>query len=118
VELFVAAFLLIVGVTVVVRASVARPVRAVPVLLSAAATLLFVAVRNHYNLEEARFVWTLVAFSAGACATTFAASLLVRQPIGRSVTYGVAAAGLVLPLLFSYYVLLLMSCLVTGCDMS
>jgi hypothetical protein len=117
-ELFVAAFLVVVGVAVAVRASVGRPARAVPILLSATATLLFVAVRNHYDLEEARFGWTLVAFAAGACAATFVAALFARQPLGRSATYGLIAAGLVLPLLISYYVLLLMSCLVTSCDMS
>jgi hypothetical protein len=118
VELFVAAFLVIVGVAAAVQASVRRPVRAVPILVSATATLLFVAVRNHYDLEEASFGWALLAFSAGACVTTFAASLVVRQPPRRSATFGVVAAGLVLPLLVSYYVLLLMSCLITGCDMS
>ena len=101
-ELFVAAFLVIVGIAFAVRVNVRRPVRAVPFVASAVATVVFVAVRNHYDLEESRFLWALAAFAGAACLAAFSTSLVVRQPVGRSATYGAAAAGLVLPLLVSY----------------
>ena len=78
----------------------------------------FILARNHYELEESRFLWTLLAASTLALATATRSSLVVRQGMRRSPCYGLLSA-LVVPILFVAYIAAgLTVCWITSCDLS
>jgi phosphatidylserine synthase len=84
-------------------------------LAAAVSTAVFVVLRNRLDLEDSRFITTLLAFSTVALALSVASSISVRSPMRSTVALGVAAFLLV-PLLYVVYlvVFVVSVCIVGG----
>ena len=83
-------------------------------LAAAVCTAIFVFVRNRLDLEDSRFVTTLLAFSTFALALSVASSISFRSPMRSTVTLGVAAFLLVPLLYVAYLVLFVVSVCIVG----
>jgi hypothetical protein len=102
-ELLAGDVVLLGGLVVGIRMVAERAARGVPLAVAVGAATVFVLARNHYDLEDSRFVWALVAVAGGAFFTTVVASVLVRQGVRRAVRYG-GVAALLQPGLFVAYI--------------
>jgi hypothetical protein len=108
----------VVAVIAATRWAIRRPSRALPLAVALAGAAGFVLLRNHYELEDSPFMWTLLAVCSGTFAATASVGVLARQRLRSSLNYGLLAAALV-PLLFAGYIVLAINvCWVTSCDMS
>lgn len=94
-----------------------RPQRAVPIATALGAATVFALARNHYNLEESAFAWTFLAACGAAFLTTMVGLLLLRDGLRRALQYGIVAALLLPGMFIGYIVVLLTSCLFTGCGL-
>ena len=76
---------------------------------------MFVLVRNHFDLEDARFIKVLLAFSTVALALSVAFSILLRSSLRLSLAFG-AVAFLLVPVLYVVYLVLFVIsvCIVGG----
>jgi hypothetical protein len=101
--LIVADILILAGAVVAARLARAKPARAVPLVAAAAATVLFVVIRDAYELEDSPFLLALAAVCVGAFVTALSISAGLRQSLRCAATYGVVAGALVPALLVAYY---------------
>ena len=84
-------------------------------LVAGVSTAMFVVVRNQFDLEDARFIEVLLAFSTAALVFSLASSVLLRSSMRSSVALG-AVAFLLVPVLYAIYLVLFVVsvCLVGG----
>jgi hypothetical protein len=83
-------------------------------LVAGVCTAMFVVVRNQFDLEDARFIKALLAFSTAALALSVASSVLLRSPVRSSVALGGVACLLVPVLYAAYLVLFVVSVCIVG----
>jgi hypothetical protein len=108
VELLAAAAVLLGGLILAIRVVAGRAARGVPLAVGLGAATVFVLARNHYDLEDSRFVWVFLAVAGGAFLITVVVALLVRQGARRAVRYG-AVAVLLQPAFFIAYIVALLT---------
>jgi hypothetical protein len=114
----VAAAVVLAAIIVAIRWAKARPLRAVPLGVALAATVVFVVIRNDHNLEDIAFLWALLAVCVGAAVTSAVISLVTTRS-GRDAIACGALAGVLVPSLFIGWIVVdLTSCLITSCDQS
>jgi hypothetical protein len=68
-------------------------------------TATFVVVRNEFDLEDSRFIMSLLTFSSVALALSTASSIFLRGSVRSSVALG-AVAFLLVPILYVVYLVL------------
>jgi hypothetical protein len=84
-------------------------------LAAGVSTAIFVVVRNDLDLEESRFIYALLAFSAVGFALSVTSSILLGGSMRSSLALGVVASVLVPLLYVAYLVLFVISvCLIGG----
>jgi hypothetical protein len=92
--------------------------RFVPLAAALLATIAFVAVRDHYDLEDSAFLQALAVSCAAAAVVTAASSLALRRGSRTAAEYAALAAVLV-PVLFGASLAVRYSlCVITQCDQS
>ncbi len=117
-DLLVAAAVVLAAIIVAIRWAKARPLRAVPLGVALAATVVFVVIRNDHNLEDTAFLWALLAVCVGAAVTSAVISLVTTRSARDAIACG-ALAGVLVPSLFIGWIVVdLTSCLITSCDQS
>jgi hypothetical protein len=118
VELLLADALIVAGILFAIRWANREPARYVSLAAAIGSAIGFTLARNHYELEDSRFLWTLLAASNLALATTAGGSLVARQGVRGSLRYGFLA-GVLVPILFVAYIAAALTlCLITNCDLS
>jgi hypothetical protein len=83
-------------------------------LAAGVSTAIFVVVRNHFDLEDSRFINALLAFSSVALAVSMASSVFMRCSMRSTVALGVVAFVLVPLLYVAYLVLFVVSVCIIG----
>ena len=92
--------------------------RFAPLAAGLGGAVVFVGVRDNFDLEDSAFVWGLAGFCVLAAVIAAATSTALRAGARSSATYAVLAAVAV-PVLFAASIAVRYSlCLVTHCDHS
>jgi hypothetical protein len=95
-----------------------RPARVTPLVGALTAGAAFVAIRDHYDAEDAAFLWSLIALCLLGAALTATASSAFRQTARATLAYSTLAAALVPVVFGASLVVRYTLCLLTSCDKS